>query len=131
MKNISILTISVVLSLIIYSCGTKKVTNKNTKLHENFKLIGTIDSIELWGGDGTSYTSAIYIKNAKGSSDGIDAEYAYLNSTYGKRGEGYVLVSQSLNSNNGRYYDILTIKLFPGKKIIKVYFDINDFFGKF
>lgn len=45
--------------------------------------------------------------------DGIPAEYAYLNTKYGKRGDDYLFMGQVLTSGNGRKFDLLNIKPCP------------------
>jgi hypothetical protein len=113
---------------VFFSCGTKK--SVQSTLYKDYKLIGKVGKIELWGGDGLSFETSIWIKNAKNSMDGIPTEYAYLNSKYGKRDEGYLFQGQALKNEKGRYYDILTIKTLPDSTEMKIYFDIHDFFIK-
>jgi hypothetical protein len=74
--------------------------------------------------DGSSYENAIVI-NKTSSSEGIEAEYAYLRKHY----PGYKLIRQSLQSHNNKPYDVLEIKTAEGEEI-KVYFDISNFYGK-
>lgn len=65
-------SVIVVLFLVFYSCGTQKgMLNSNYK---DYKLMGKVGKVELWGGDGLSFKTAIWIKNAKSSMEGIPAE---------------------------------------------------------
>jgi hypothetical protein len=89
------------------------------------ELPGT--SIRFIGGDGSSKERAVKIMGAKGESDGVAAEYQYLDLTLGKgtwKTEG-----QALLQVNGAKVDELDITTSEGKK--SVYFDITDYFGKF
>ncbi len=89
------------------------------------ELAGT--SIRFIGGDGSSKERAVKIMGAKGESDGVAAEYQYLDLALGKgtwKTEG-----QALLQVNGAKIDEVDITTSEGKK--SVYFDITDYFGKF
>lgn len=86
--------------------------------------------VEVIGGDGLSYETAIEIQGAANSSEGIPAEYAYISYEYGERGTDWRLMEQSLVHKGGKSYDVLKIYLIKEKEEIEVYFDISDFFGK-
>lgn len=90
-------------------------------------LAGTPICME--GGQGTSIQDAIVIKGAHGESDGVAAEYKYLETLYGPRGSGYTVNGQSLLENAGKSFDELDIEVGGQKRA--VYFDITDYFGKF
>jgi len=75
--------------------------------------------------DGSSFDNAIII-NEKGERAGVAAEYKWLREHY----PGYKSKSQSLQSNNKKPYDVLSITTADGTAK-KVYFDISSFFGKF
>ncbi|HEY1960569.1 MAG TPA: hypothetical protein VGH28_33390 [Polyangiaceae bacterium] len=90
-------------------------------------LAGT--SICFEGGQGASKQDAIVIKGARGESDGVAAEYKYLEDLYGPRGQGYTVDGQSLLDDAGKSFDRLDIKVSGQPKA--VYFDITDYFGKF
>ena len=91
------------------------------------KLAGT--SICFAGGQGTSTKDAIVIQGAHGETDGVAAEYKYLDDLYGPRGQGYVVQSQSLLEDAGKSFDRLDIQV--NGQPTAVYFDITDYFGKF
>ncbi len=59
-------------------------------------------SIRSEGGDGSSLASAIVIVGAKGESDGVDAEYQYLDMIYGPRPDGWTMIQQSLLGTRAR-----------------------------
>lgn len=88
--------------------------------------------IHFTGGDGSSTKNAVVIEGASGESDGVASEYACLAAVYGPRQKsgGWTLLGQSLLGDSGRSYDLMEVKL-PSGKIIKVFFDITDYFGKF
>ena len=60
------------ITLFLSSCGVKR----NTVLTNNTNNISVKD-VSFSGGDGSSYEKAIIVK-AKNSTDGIGAEYKYL-----------------------------------------------------
>jgi pyruvoyl-dependent arginine decarboxylase (PvlArgDC) len=86
--------------------------------------------ITLSGGPGDTMATAIVIKGAKSSQDGIPAEYHFLEKKYGKQQVGWKLIRQSLMHQGGKHYDLMQIELKNGTKK-DVYFDITEFFGKF
>ncbi len=90
-----------------------------------------IGKITLTGGDGSSVENAIIIKGAKNSSEGIRAEYQYIENIYGQRNKEWKFVSQSLLHDKGKSYDKLSIKVVETKKKIDFFFNITSFFGKF
>jgi major membrane immunogen (membrane-anchored lipoprotein) len=75
--------------------------------------------------DGSSYAKAIII-DAKGEIEGIRAEHAWLKKNY----PGYKMVQQSSGSNNKKQYDTMKFTAADGK-VVTIYFDITNFFGKF
>ncbi|NJM82707.1 MAG: hypothetical protein HC844_09540 [Tabrizicola sp.] len=81
--------------------------------------------IRYQGGDGSTAETAIVILGAEGSSDGIQAEYDWLSRM---RPEAEV-ISQALIQDEGRYYDVLTVR--SGGKEEQIHFDITEFFGTF
>ncbi len=90
-----------------------------------------ISYIEYHGGDGSSMDSAVIIKKAKGSFDGIEAEYAFINKIYGRQNVGWQLKQQSLLHQNGKSYDQIDFKVINTGKETTIYFDITAFFGKY
>jgi len=88
-------------------------------------------AIRFTGGDGSSQQAAIKVVGAKGESDGVAAEYRYLDLVYGPRDRGaWQSLGQSLLEDHGRQLDALEIKRADGRTET-VYFDITDYFGKF
>lgn len=79
---------------------------------------------------GSSISEAIIILQAQDEQEGVQAEYIYLSEKIGKKNVDWELISQSLLSHNGRFYDKLNIKL-PNGSEKDFYFDISDFFGKY
>ena len=80
--------------------------------------------------NGESIDDAIIILNAQTDSEGLDAEYYYLEKRFGKRGTDWNLDQQSLVNEDGANYDAMDITLSDGRTL-NVYFDITNFFGKF
>ena len=90
------------------------------------ELAGT--AIKFTGGDGSSMEKAIVIEGALNESEGVGAEYDYLDLLFGPQGSGWQLEQQSLLSEGGRYYDEMAIV--HGGVQASYYFDITAFFGK-
>src|SRR6185503_8442521 len=61
-------------------------------------------SIRFEGGDGSSQEKAIVILGAKGESDGVAAEYKYLELVYGPKGSAWRPRKQALLSGKGRHF---------------------------
>lgn len=112
-----------IITLFLTSCGVKK----NTISTNNINKI-SVKNATFSGGDGSSYEKAIIIE-AKNSTNGIAAEYKYLNQKYGRRGVDWQMIQQSLSYNKKKPFDVLKIKY--KEKEINIYFEISSFFGKY
>lgn len=78
---------------------------------------------------GLSQDDAIVIMNTINDSEGVDAEYYYLEQRFGDRLEDWDLVSQALLDQGEKIYDRMDLTLSSGSSVT-IYFDITDFFGK-
>jgi hypothetical protein len=76
------------------------------------------------GGDGRSADSAIIIRGAADSMEGISAEYEWLEREY----PGATMRMQSLRPEGDGMYDVLEIVTEDGASH-EIWFDISDFFG--
>ncbi len=85
---------------------------------------GKPPAITYAGGDGSSIEKAVVINGAT-EETGVHAEYEYL----ARQHPGYKRGGQSLQSHNGKAYDVLEFTTADGKKST-IYFDISAFFGK-
>ncbi|MDM7912420.1 MAG: hypothetical protein QUS09_04920, partial [Methanotrichaceae archaeon] len=72
---------------------------------------------------------AVVIMNAVDDSEGVDAEYYYLEQRYGDRPEDWYLITQALLDQGKTIYDQMDLMLSDGSNVT-IYFDITDFFGK-
>ena len=81
--------------------------------------------IQFNGGNGSSKDQAIIIFGAESDSEGVDAEYRYLDLLY----KGWELDEQTLIFDKDKQYDIMSIKLPDGSKK-DVFFDISGFYGR-
>jgi len=81
------------------------------------------------GGPGDSMETAVIIKGARNSSDGVQAEYYYLEKKFGRQNVDWKLDRQRLMGKEGKKFDMMMIILKDGAKK-NVYFDITEFFGK-
>jgi hypothetical protein len=116
MKNLLILLIGL---MFLVSCSVNRnaVSSVSSANNDNAE-IQNVDR------DGSSYDKAIII-DKKNETDGIAAEYAWLEKNY----PNYKFSAQSLSFHNKKPYDILHIKDSSGKER-DIYFDISKFFGK-
>lgn len=82
------------------------------------------------GGDGSSLEKAVQILGAHNTSEGIAAEYRFIELLHGPRGREWIVEGQWLmrGENEGRV-DKIVIELRSGEKRT-YFFDITDFFGK-
>jgi hypothetical protein len=80
--------------------------------------------ISYEGGDGHNVDSAVIVRGAEDSMEGISAEYKWLEREY----PGATLRMQSLREQGGRMYDVLEIETSDGASQ-EIWFDISDFFG--
>ena len=94
-------------------------------------LLAKPRSQELYcGGSGTSKEDAVVI-TAMSSSEGIRAEYTYIEEQCGRKDKDWMLVASALlTGRGGRHYDLIAVKLTRGP-IRKFYFDITAFYGRF
>jgi|VirMetMinimDraft_7_1064189.scaffolds.fasta_scaffold09596_3 hypothetical protein len=88
------------------------------------------NNVIIKGGDGHSFEKSKVII-AQNSRDGIASEYEYLEKVYGKMQTDWILLSQSLQYNKKKPFDVLKIKLLDTNKELRVFFDITSFFGKY
>lgn len=79
------------------------------------------------GGNGDSFESAIII-NAANTKIGVAAEYAYVADQCGELHSDWSFISQSLQHQDGKHYDVLHISLLNGDTR-KYHFDISKFYG--
>lgn len=108
----------VLLVAIAAACSSTKHTS--TGISTNTTVVQVNPSA-----DGSSYEKAIVIQE-KHETAGTQAEYKWIRDNY----PGSKTQMQSLNYNNKKPYDIITIKTADGTEK-KIYFDISNFFGKF
>ncbi|HWB28817.1 MAG TPA: VCBS domain-containing protein [Chitinophagaceae bacterium] len=113
MKKIAIIA----LTAIVASCSPSK--------HASTSEAGKVQTSSNAAADGSSYEKAIVIQEQHETS-GVDAEYKWIREHY----PGSKTKVQSLNYNNKKPYDVLTIVTADGTEK-KIYFDISNFFGKF
>ena len=118
------------LSLLISSCGTTFQRSNLARFNRGYSRNIDLTDIEFLGGNGDSIENAIIIKNAGNSENGIASEYAYIEKHYGKRTIDWEKTKQSLDEKDGKFYDILQIKIISDNQTEIIYFDITDFFGK-
>ena len=85
------------------------------------------NKIKITDSDGSSPEKAIVNQNIKSHSEGVDAEYEYLESIYGKQNVEWRLNEQGMTMYRKKFYDIIKIKFRNGQKRT-YWFDINAFY---
>ncbi len=118
------------LCFLLISCGTSFQPNNKKNLTEYYFKKPNLKNVSYEGGDGSSFEKAVIIKNAKNTRNGIASEYSYLEKEYGKRGTGWIFISQSLERKNENIYDVLRIQNNADNEILIIHFEISDFYGK-
>ena len=81
------------------------------------------------GGNGLTEEEAVIILAAKNETEGVDAEYNWLEDKFGEQNVSWELNDQELMDEGDKQYDILRIK-FPSGEIKEFWFDITEFYGK-
>lgn len=84
---------------------------------------------ELIGGrsrNGESFEDAVII-HAVSSADGVPKEYEWVKRRFGRHGRDWKLRYQAVTEHQGRFYDLLAIRLADGSEK-DIYFDITSFF---
>ena len=79
--------------------------------------------------NGLTKEEAIIILGAKDETEGVDAEYNWLEEKYGEENVDWEMIDQTLLDEGDRQFDILKIK-FSNGKTEEFWFDITDFYGK-
>lgn len=85
--------------------------------------------IRFEGGNGNTMATAVVIRGAQSELEGTYAAYAWLVNKYGKKDEGWKLVSHSHEVFAGREIDTFKIQL-PNAGERVVFFDTSETFGK-
>ena len=79
--------------------------------------------------NGITKEGAVIIRGAKDETEGVDAEYNWLEEKFGKQNISWELNDQELMDEGDRQFDLLKIK-FKNGAFKTFWFDITDFYGK-
>lgn len=79
---------------------------------------------------GTDLNHAIKIKGARDAFEGIRFEYMYLSKKFGVKDIDWKLIIQMMTQKNDRYFDVFNIML-KDERVLSIYFDVTEFFGKY
>ena len=82
--------------------------------------------IQYKGGDGSSKEESVVILGAANETEGIAAEYNWVEEKYGNQNISWELNFQGLVDEGNKQYDILRIKL-PTGEVNEIWFDITDY----
>ncbi len=81
------------------------------------------------GGEGHEMEEAIIVENAQNSTEGIAAEYVYLDRKFGQPGTDWDISAKRTEQQDGRMYDIFYITISRTGESKTLFFDITDFYG--
>jgi len=106
-------------------------SNTRLSLHEAHLVYGFLTAVlgPLKMHNSNSSAEQVVVINASTTMDGISQEYSHIERLCGKQGEDYTLIRQMMLDQNGRHYDLLTVRMRNGA-IRDFLFDITSFFGK-
>lgn len=90
----------------------------------------SVAGITYTGGNGESFHNAIIISGAKSKSEGAAAEYNYISEKYGTRGEGWLLVGQTVIRERNKIVDVIEIQVDSEMNRRIFYFDVSEFLLK-
>ena len=81
------------------------------------------------GGNGLTKEEAVIILGAKDETEGVDAEYNWLEEKYGEENVEWEMVDQTLLDEGDKQFDLLKIK-FSNGNTKEFWFEITGFYGK-
>lgn len=92
-------------------------------------VVAKIHAGEIWfsGGDGSSFDQAIVVGGAADATEGVLAEYEYLQSLPALQQTEWKRLRQKLISRELRMYDVITIRTADGDR--DFYFDAGEYYG--
>src|SRR5262252_1468936 len=110
--RVAILSLLIV-AICFTSCShSRKISSSNNSSSTNNpSTTSTSGSTSSEARDGSSFEKAIIIKETS-ETKGVNAEYAWLKKNY----PGYKMISQSLDYNDKKPYDVLTFETADGTK---------------
>ncbi|HEX8378155.1 MAG TPA: hypothetical protein VF602_10065 [Pedobacter sp.] len=119
---------SIILFLfILISCATQKPTGGAT---DYWAIAPDLTKVTYEGGNGKSIDSAIVIKNAENTRNGIASEYVFIAKIHGEKFKDWKPIGHATNTVNGRPIDMIKILLISKDETLSYYFDITDFYRK-
>jgi putative sensory transduction regulator len=118
---------SLVASYKTFLDGFQSVASRDNIMARIFN-IPKVENNLYGSGTGGSFETAVVI-NADDTLVGVRAEHDYVAGECGQRGQDWNLEKQSLQTHNGKPFDVLSVKLSSGQART-FYFDISRFFGK-
>ena len=113
------------IATIIISCTSAQ----NTK-SRYIDRIPDLSKVTYEGGDGKTTETAIIIKNAENSTNGIAAEYDYIAKKQGEKFVDWKPLGQFTYDENKKMFDLISIETIPKKDTVSFVFDITEFYGK-
>lgn len=107
--------LTIIVLLVLFTAGSKSHVSANLNIvsaSKNQNHEGLYS-----GGSGETIEAAVVI-NATNSLVGIAAEYQYVSSKCGRRNIDWKLKLQAHLEKNGRHYDVLTVELKKGDRLL-------------
>lgn len=122
MKNLVTLLLSVIL---FTSCSSTKKSTANNVDKTQRNISSATQLADTPKQEGLSFKTAVFVTE-KSEMTGPKWEYQWIKQHY----SDYKVNEQALVYQGNKPYDIITIQ-FSNEKILKLYFDISNYFGKF
>lgn len=86
-----------------------------------------LKDLQILGGPGDTFETAISIKGVYDNAIGVKVEYSILEKMFGRVGYDWVLKGQELHHRGDLSYDLMHLRLQDGTEVV-VHFEITDFF---
>lgn len=80
----------------------------------------------LAGGDGSSYEEAIVVPFTGDYLESVGQEYHYMDQVFGPEGGEWQIISQRLEHQNNKDYDVFEILWIQSGKEQTIYFDVTE-----
>lgn len=126
MKNNIIAIITIIFMGYIASIDNCCAGNESLPSFITNNLLFSFGRVSFSGGDGHNYEQSIVINGARSEAIGVAAETEWLENHY----PGFRKQRQELHSleEKNRHYDVIEMSI--SNKIVNVYFDITEYYGK-
>jgi hypothetical protein len=102
-------------------------SNAGEKVDDDTDESSPLKDMQILGGPGGTFETAISIKGVYDNAIGVKVEYFVLEKMFGQFGYDWVLQRQELHHRGDFSYDLMHLRLQDGSEVV-VYFEITDCF---